>query len=259
MIISSSSSSPRGPEGRLQENLRGSPPLRDVETNNSPHQHPSPQPEVSTSTSTSTSTLHWLSTHIRYLVVGLLCLGSFSNAMNRGLMNTAIIAMTPQSNWSLVHAQNVQPAFGNAWNQFKGGSLVEDDEQAYCPLHPPRKREAGKGEVLELEKQEEFLKPEFDWSEQRQNLVMGAFAVGYVVSLVPSGALTEAVGGARLAGVSGLALAIFTLLGPWAARSHQGGYWALFASRVAVGGAVAAMVPAFVQLVTRWVPDDEKR
>lgn len=232
--------------------------MRDVETNNSPHQYlspSSPQPEASTSTSTSTSTtLHWLSTHIRYLVVGLLCLGSFSNAMNRGLMNTAIIAMTPQSNWSLVHAQNVQPAFGNAWNQFKGGSLVEDDEQAYCPLHPPRKREAGKGEVLYEE-----LKPEFDWSEQRQNLVMGAFAVGYVVSLVPSGALTEAVGGARLAGFSGLALAIFTLLGPWAARSHQGGYWALFASRVAVGGAVAAMVPAFVQLVTRWVPDDEKR
>lgn len=196
----------------------------------------------------------WARYHIRYLVVGLLALGSFSNAMNKGLMNTAIIAMSPQTNWSLIHAQNVQPSFSKKWGR-KGGDSVrpEDDENAaICPLD-----EGGNLTLKAKEEEEEIEHPEFDWSEQRQNLVMGAFALGYVLALVPSGAITESMGGARLAGVTGTVLALFTFLEPWSARRL--GYWALFGSRMVVGSTVAAMVPAFVNLVTFWIPDDEKR
>lgn len=59
---------------------------------------------------------------------------------------------------------------------------------------------------------------EFNWDEQTQGIVLGAFFYGYVLTQVPGGRLAELFGGKLVYGIGVLITAIFTLLTPIAAR-----------------------------------------
>lgn len=74
--------------------------------------------------------------------------------------------------------------------------------------------------------------------------------------LLPAGALVEQYGGFCFVLLGGLGHVLANALGPGAARTS---YWALFSLRIILGGLQAFVVPSFYYLVSRWIPDEEKR
>jgi MFS transporter, ACS family, solute carrier family 17 (sodium-dependent inorganic phosphate cotransporter), other len=55
---------------------------------------------------------------------------------------------------------------------------------------------------------------EFEWSEQLQGVILGAFFYGYVITHIPGGILSEKFGGKYTLGLGILSTAIFTIITP---------------------------------------------
>jgi MFS family permease len=72
----------------------------------------------------------------------------------------------------------------------------------------------------------------FEWDEYQQNIILGSFFWGYVLTELPGGRLAEIIGGHRVFGYSMLGASILTLLTSAAARLD---YIAVVALRVLVG------------------------
>ena len=85
---------------------------------------------------------------------------------------------------------------------------------------------------------------------------MIAYYIGYISLLLPSGSAIGHFGGKWIAVIGGVGHVTLNLIAPWAARTS---YWLLFASRIMMGGAEATVLPSLYYMVTRWVPDNEKR
>jgi ACS family sodium-dependent inorganic phosphate cotransporter len=58
----------------------------------------------------------------------------------------------------------------------------------------------------------------FEWDEYAQNMILGCFFWGYVMTELPGGRLAEVIGGHRVFGYSMLSASLLTLLTPVAAR-----------------------------------------
>ena len=58
----------------------------------------------------------------------------------------------------------------------------------------------------------------FEWDEYEQNMILGCFFWGYVLTELPGGRLAEIIGGHRVFGYSMLSASVLTLLTPFAAR-----------------------------------------
>ena len=72
----------------------------------------------------------------------------------------------------------------------------------------------------------------FEWDEYEQNMILGCFFWGYVLTELPGGRLAEVIGGHRVFGYSMLSASILTLLTPLSARI---GYMAVVVLRVLLG------------------------
>lgn len=59
----------------------------------------------------------------------------------------------------------------------------------------------------------------FDWDQQVQGYILGAFYVGYVVSHIPAGYISDVFGGKYTLSIGILSSAIFTFLVPVSARA----------------------------------------
>ena len=55
---------------------------------------------------------------------------------------------------------------------------------------------------------------QFEWSEQLQGVILGAFFWGYVITHIPGGILSEKFGGKYTLGLGILSTAVFTLITP---------------------------------------------
>lgn len=55
---------------------------------------------------------------------------------------------------------------------------------------------------------------DFEWSEQLQGVILGAFFWGYVITHIPGGILSEKFGGKYTLGLGILSTAIFTIITP---------------------------------------------
>ena len=73
----------------------------------------------------------------------------------------------------------------------------------------------------------------FDWDEETQGLILGAFYYGYMISQIPGGILADKYGCKWVLGSSILTAALCTLLLPWAVKT--GGAAAAFAIRALQG------------------------
>lgn len=72
----------------------------------------------------------------------------------------------------------------------------------------------------------------FDWDEPTQNLILGCFFWGYVMTELPGGRMAEIFGARRIFGYSMLIASLMTFLTPLAANiSHM----AVVALRVVIG------------------------
>ncbi|MBX9929662.1 MAG: ACS family MFS transporter [Gemmatimonadaceae bacterium] len=99
------------------------------------------------------------------------------------------------------------------------------------------------------------MQAELGWDEATKGVVLSSFFVGYIVLQVASGGLANRFGGRRLLGLAVIWWSLFTMLTPLAATLSL---TALIAARIALGLGEAAVFPASINMVGRWVPAEHR-
>src|SRR5689334_16546604 len=95
------------------------------------------------------------------------------------------------------------------------------------------------------------MQTQFGWSETTKGWVLSSFFVGYLAFMAASGALANRYGGKIVLGAAVLWWSFFTALTPPAALISLP---ALIGARIALGLGEAAVFPASVNMIARWVP-----
>ena len=95
------------------------------------------------------------------------------------------------------------------------------------------------------------MQAQFGWTETAKGWVLSSFFVGYLAFMAASGALANRYGGKIVLGGAVLWWSIFTALTPPAALVS---FSTLIAARIALGIGEAAVFPASVNMIGRWVP-----
>ncbi|HUX72415.1 MAG TPA: ACS family MFS transporter [Steroidobacteraceae bacterium] len=94
------------------------------------------------------------------------------------------------------------------------------------------------------------MQRQFGWNETEKGLVLSAFFMGYILSMVATGALANKYGGKRVLGIAVLWWSLFTILTPPAALKSLP---ILVMTRIALGLGEAAVFPAAINMIGRWV------
>jgi MFS transporter, ACS family, solute carrier family 17 (sodium-dependent inorganic phosphate cotransporter), other len=95
------------------------------------------------------------------------------------------------------------------------------------------------------------MKTQFGWTETQKGLVLSSFFIGYIVLMVASASLANHYGGKLVLGVAVIWWSLFTALTPPAALLSLSG---LVCTRIALGLGEAAVFPASINMIGRWVP-----
>ena len=95
------------------------------------------------------------------------------------------------------------------------------------------------------------MQAQFGWTETTKGWVLSSFFVGYLLFMAASGAIANRYGGKFVLGAAVLWWSLFTALTPAAAMVSLP---ALIAARIALGLGEAAVFPASINMLGRWVP-----
>ena len=95
------------------------------------------------------------------------------------------------------------------------------------------------------------MKEQFGWTETVKGFVLSSFFIGYLLLQVVSGSLANRYGGKFVLGGAVVAWSLFTALTPPAAMLSLG---TLVFARIALGLGEAAVFPASINMIGRWVP-----
>jgi len=95
----------------------------------------------------------------------------------------------------------------------------------------------------------------FNWSEYEQNMILGSFFWGYVLTELPGGRLAEMIGARPVFGYSMLLASMVTLLTPMAAKIS---IYCLIFCRVFLGFTLGVTWPAILPLAANWIPPNER-
>jgi ACS family sodium-dependent inorganic phosphate cotransporter len=95
------------------------------------------------------------------------------------------------------------------------------------------------------------MQAQFQWDETTKGYVLSSFFVGYMLLMIVSGALANKYGGKVVLGVAVVWWSLFTALTPPAAMISLP---VLIATRIALGVGEAAVFPASINMLGRWVP-----
>ncbi|GAB0097404.1 hypothetical protein DMENIID0001_130410 [Sergentomyia squamirostris] len=95
----------------------------------------------------------------------------------------------------------------------------------------------------------------FEWDTAQQGLLLGADFWGYIVSTIPGAYLAERIGGKIVIEFAFVINALITILCPLAAHH---GFTSIYAARIAMGFLAGPLFPCFHNLISRWVPPNEK-
>jgi MFS transporter, ACS family, solute carrier family 17 (sodium-dependent inorganic phosphate cotransporter), other len=99
------------------------------------------------------------------------------------------------------------------------------------------------------------MKDDLGWTETDKGMVLSAFFVGYLVLMAATGALANRYGGWRVLGVAVIWWSLWTALTPPTAMMSIA---ALIVARVALGIGEAAVFPAAMNMISRWVPAERR-
>uniref|UniRef100_A0A0K8TRD0 Putative permease of the major facilitator superfamily protein n=1 Tax=Tabanus bromius TaxID=304241 RepID=A0A0K8TRD0_TABBR len=162
-------------------------------------------------------------------------IGFMLNYALRVNLTIAIVSMVDSGNTSQVVANCTTNSTGNSTDNllppFNETNPLDPNEK--CGLPPPQPAN------------------KFDWDSRQQNLILGCFFWGYVLTELPGGRLAELIGGRRVFGHAMLWASVLTLLTPVAASLH---YIALTVLRVLLGFLLGASWPAIHPIAAVWVP-----
>ncbi|XP_046394163.1 putative inorganic phosphate cotransporter isoform X1 [Ischnura elegans] len=106
----------------------------------------------------------------------------------------------------------------------------------------------------ELEKP--FTGGTYDWSEEIQGIVLGAFFWGYAITHLPGGRIADIYGGKYVLAIGLLITAFFTLLTPVVAE--KGGVTWMIVIRLVEGLGEGITYPALNTVLAKWIPVCEK-
>jgi ACS family sodium-dependent inorganic phosphate cotransporter len=95
----------------------------------------------------------------------------------------------------------------------------------------------------------------FSWSETQKGAVLSAFFIGYLPLMVLTGVLANRYGGKLVLGIAVVWWSVFTVLTPPAALISLP---ALIAARILLGLGEAAVFPATMNMIGRWVPAEHR-
>lgn len=95
----------------------------------------------------------------------------------------------------------------------------------------------------------------YPWNKYTQNLLLGSFYAGYVMTELPGGRLAEIIGARRVFGYSMLAASLVTLLTPMAA---DWGYTFVLILRILLGLFLGATWPAMPPMASKWIPPNDR-
>jgi ACS family sodium-dependent inorganic phosphate cotransporter len=99
------------------------------------------------------------------------------------------------------------------------------------------------------------MQTQLGWSETQKGVVFSSFFVGYMLMMVASGALAHRYGGKIVLGIAVVWWSLFTALTPPAALASLP---TLVAARIALGFGEAAVFPASINMIGRWVPPSQR-
>jgi len=97
------------------------------------------------------------------------------------------------------------------------------------------------------------LMKEYGWTGTQFGLVSTAFFIGYALTMLPAGWLSDRFGATKVIVIGTLLWSVFTLLTPFGAAAIS----SLIFIRVIVGLGQGVTLPATSSLVSRWVPKQE--
>ncbi|XP_065339933.1 sialin [Cloeon dipterum] len=165
--------------------------------------------------------------------------GFMFNYMLRVNLTIAIVAMVEPTNKTMTIDNDTNTAHYHEYECYKPPAvsiIPEDNATSDATMKPP---------VAELEQ------TRFNWDEPTQNLILGCFFWGYVLTELPGGRMAEVFGARRIFGYSMLIASIMTLATPLAANiSH----YAVVALRVVIGFTLGATWPAIQPMASKWIP-----
>lgn len=95
----------------------------------------------------------------------------------------------------------------------------------------------------------------YAWDKYQQNMLLGSFFVGYVLTELPGGRLAEIIGARRVFGYSMGAASFVTLLTPVAA---DWGFVCVLILRVLLGFFLGATWPAMPPMANKWIPPNDR-
>jgi MFS transporter, ACS family, solute carrier family 17 (sodium-dependent inorganic phosphate cotransporter), other len=99
------------------------------------------------------------------------------------------------------------------------------------------------------------MKAQLGWSETQKGLVLSSFYIGYMLLMLVTGALANRFGGKIVLGLAVIWWSLFTVLTPPAALTSL---MALVGARIALGAGEAAVFPAAMTMIGRWVPTAQR-
>ena len=99
------------------------------------------------------------------------------------------------------------------------------------------------------------MQSELGWTETDKGKVLSAFFVGYLLMMTASGVLANRYGGWLVLGIAVVWWSVWTMLTPPAAAMSIG---ALVVARIALGLGEAAVFPASINMIGRWVPPERR-
>ncbi|KAK1129788.1 hypothetical protein K0M31_019498 [Melipona bicolor] len=96
----------------------------------------------------------------------------------------------------------------------------------------------------------------YEWSETMQGIILSSFYIGYVITHLPGGMLSEKFGGKYSLGLGILATAVFTLITPLVVE--YGEAEGLIVTRVLMGLCEGTTFPALNAMLAQWTPPEER-
>ncbi|CAD7089584.1 unnamed protein product [Hermetia illucens] len=97
--------------------------------------------------------------------------------------------------------------------------------------------------------------PRFDWSQQDQSLLLGAYFWGYMITSLMGGILAAVFGGRNLVAGCLILSGILTSFTPYLAIWN---FWSVIVVRFILGLFGGPLYPGFHDLISKWAPPDEK-